>query len=250
MIIHKSCHKCGLDTIVYNKVKNTKCQKDYYLYIYDYCSTKITDLSNFYTNKNNETNTWNYNLHYENTTKESIMKTSKLFNFGDYSYNEQDTKILVKANGHIYSSDTYGQSHIVEKDKYENTYNKEKYIGQKILRTTENKNEELNVYIVRDLNSRQLYFYCVLCINNTNININRKKSKVEFKNVDISILGDRLKDFIEYLNYIKIDYGRVELLLDKNIGWCVIDINNSPGGGPLTNSVYKKISDIFMDIIK
>lgn len=249
MIIHKSCHKSGLDMLVYNIIRNTKCQKDYYLYIYDYCSTKTNDLSNFYTDKNNETNTWNYNLQYENTTKSSIMNTSKLFNFGDYSYNEQDTKILVKANGHIYSSDTYGQSHIVEKDKYENTYNKQKYIGQKILRTSENKNEELNIYIVRDLNSKQLHFFCVLCINNTNININRKKSKVEFKNVDISILGDRLKDFIEYMNYIKMDYGRVELLLDKNIGWCVIDINNSPGGGSLTNSVYKKISDIFMNII-
>ena len=45
-------------------------QKNYYLYIYDYCNTqKDKTPTNFYTNNNNESNTWNYNLKYEDTTK-------------------------------------------------------------------------------------------------------------------------------------------------------------------------------------
>lgn len=249
MIIHKSCHKYGLDSLIFNLIKDIKCSNDYYLFIYDYCATKNNNLDNFYTYKNNETNTWNYSLTYENTTKDSIMRISKKFNFGDYSYNKEDSKILVKAKGHIYSSDIYGQSHIVEKDKYENVYDKKKYIGQKILYTNNKYNEELNVFVIRNLNTRELYFYCILCENDTSININRKKSKCKFNKVDINILGDKVKNFIEYINFIKLDYGRVELLLDRNLGWCIIDINNSPGGGPLTNMVYINIGNIFKNII-
>lgn len=138
MIAHKSCHNSGLDTLIFNAIKSHRCSKNYHFYIYDYCVTKTDKSNDFYTSQNNENNTWNYNLKYENTTKKSIMEISKQFNFGDYSYDEQDTKILVKANGHIHSSEKYGQSHIVEKNRYEKEYDKEKYIGQKILRTHDN----------------------------------------------------------------------------------------------------------------
>lgn len=251
MITHKACHYGGLDTLIFRTVKNTICRENYYLYIYDYCHKKTSDMSNFYTDDNNETNTWNFNLKYENTTKKSIMEQSKNFKFGDYSYDDNDSKILVKAIGHIYSSDTNGQAHIIEKNIYESSiYDKEKYIGQKILYTTNMYNQELNVFVIRDLNTKKLYFYCILCENDTSININRKKSKCSFKKVDISILGIMEKNLIEYINYIKLDYGRIELILDEIIGWCIVDVNNSPGGGPITNLVYKDIATIFNNIIK
>ena len=41
------------------------------------------------------------------------------------------------------------------------------------------------------------------------------------------------------MDEIQLDYGRIELLKDRNLGLCIIDINNSPDGGPLTNYFYK-----------
>jgi hypothetical protein len=34
-----------------------------------------------------------------------------------------------------------------------------------------------------------------------------------------------------YCKSINLDYGRIELINDITRGWCVIDINNSPGLG-------------------
>jgi hypothetical protein len=248
-----SFYKNGLDTEIYNKLKNTKPKKDYYFYIFNYVYpiNKQNNMmpNDFYTSNNNSFNTWNYDLKYESTTKINILEDNIKFDFGNYKYTIDDEYILVKANGHINTSQTFGQAHIVLREKFENNYDKNKYIGQKILRTNNSINEELNVFVVRNLDTRELNFFCILCVNDTSVNINRKKSKCNFFFSDISILGDKLNNFIDYVNHIKFDYGRIELLKDHLLGWCIIDVNNSPGGGPITDLAKNKITELFIKVI-
>ena len=56
-------------------------------------------------------------------------------------------------------------------------------------------------------------------------------------------------NIINYCNYINLDYARLELIRDENLGLCLIDVNNSPGGGPLTNLISNRLSEILMNII-
>lgn len=249
MIYHKSCHKYGLDTMIYNKIKNIKTKKNYYFYIYDYCATKENIPNNFYNSLNNENNTWNYNLKFSSTSKENIMKDNIKFGFSNYYYTDNDEYILVKALDHKLSSSQYGQSHIVKRTTYEQNYDKNKYIGQKILKSNNNLNIELNIYVIRNLNNKKLNFFCILCFNNTKININRKKNKCVFKIVNINILKNKLKNFIDYVNYINLDYGRIELIYDQKLDWCIIDVNNSPGEGPISKMSVPYLSLIFYKII-
>lgn len=245
MIIHKACHRGGLDTLIYKRLKNIKCDKNYYLYIYEYIPPRKELPPDYYNKNNNENNTWNYNLKYDSTKKNTIMNNNIKFSFPNYHYSNDDDFILVKGIGHLQSTEKYGQAHIVSRQIFEENYDKTKYIGQKILRTTENVNEELNVFVIRNLTTRKLHFFCVLCINDTTVNINRKKSKVSFKFVDISILNHQLQNFINYMNFINLDYGRVEFIKDHKLGWCLIDINNSPGGGPISSMSVNHLSKIF-----
>lgn len=251
MLHHKSCHKCGLDSKIYNVLKGKKLSGDYYLYIHDYCHSRKERGEDFYNDKNNEYNTWNLNLNFISTEKDNIMKISSKYGFPNYEYNEEDEKILVKAKNHYYSSLKNGQSHIVERREFEERYDKSKYIGQKILETNDRYNEELNIYVVRDLRTRELKYECVMVRNDKSYNINRKQSKCEYLKADINLLNKKEKEnFKNYMDEIQLDYGRVELLKDRNLGWCIIDINNSPGGGPLTNYFYKPLSDIFKKIMQ
>lgn len=255
MIHYKSIsfYKNGLDTEIYKKLKTIKPKKDYYFYIFNYVYpiNKQNNMmpNDFYTSNNNSSNTWNFDLQYDFTTKINILEDNIKFNFGNYKYTIDDNYILVKANGHLNSSQEFGQARIVSRDEFENNYDKNKYIGQKILKTTDNINEELNVFVVRNLDTRELNFFCILCVNNTSVNINRKKSKCNFFNSDISILGDKLNNFIDYVNHINFDYGRIELLKDYKLGWCIIDINNSPGGGPITDLAKNKVAELFIKVI-
>jgi len=233
MINYKSCHIHGLDFVIYNYFKSHSFDKIYYLYIYDYCTELNEKLPiNFYNKNNNIMNTWNYKLNYNSTTKKDIMKTSPLFGFSSYYYDNNDEYILAKAIGHAKHYNSLSQSHIVNKSTFEKNYDKNIYIGQKILRTSENENIELNVFVIRNLSTRKLNLIGILCVNNTINNINRKESNdVKFYKVNMSILGNYIDNFINYMNYINLDYGRVELIYDKHLKWCVIDINNSPGYG-------------------
>ena len=247
MLKHKACHQFGLDTYVVRQF-NKKLANTYFLYVFDYAMSETNVMSDFFSIENNKANTWNYNLEYESTSKPSVMRDSVKFGFGDYRYNASDNHILVKAIGHQYSSTPLGQSHIVAKNQYETTYDKSKYIGQKILNTHPKYNNELNIFCVRDLNTRKLHMFCILCVNNISVNINRKQSKCAYKPVDISILGNKLINFVQYMNSINLDYGRVELLFDHKLGWCVIDINNSPGYGTIGEMARNNLVRIFEHI--
>jgi hypothetical protein len=245
MLHHKALHRSGLDTLIYRTLKDTSFKNNYYLFIYDYCFARNTDTTTFYNDVNNTSNTWNFELDFSSTLKTSIMNDSVLFNFADYSANPDRDNVVVKAISHCDVDTKYGQSHIVDNSLYYTKYDTSKYINQRILRTDSKYNVELNVFVIRDLNTRELHLPSVLLTNDTTIHINRKQSKITAEKCDIyNILGDKVKDLIDYINYIKLDYGRIELLKDEHIGWCIIDVNNSPGGGPLSNLMYKDLSMI------
>ena len=238
MLYFKSRHDGGLDYFIFSTIQNKTItlKKNYYLYTFDYCYPNCAFMPDaFYDNNINKSNCWNYDLDYNSTRKDNIMINSYSFGFGNINYTVDDTNILVKGIGHHIIDtvkDTY-EAHIQNKIVFQNDYNKKYFIGQKILYTNSNINEELNIFVIRNLNTRKLNFYCVMNYNNYNININRKFNKTNNKpqKVDISILEDKQQNFIDYLNYINFDFGRIELIKDYKLGWCILDINNSSGGG-------------------
>ena len=253
MIYWKGCHRNGLDFIVINGLKKynlLNIKDDYYLYIYDYCCPKGSETidSNFYNNKNNASNTWNYDLKYESTKKNTIVLESAKYGFGNQNYDEKDEYIVAKGIGHHKSFLKNYQAHLVKRVDYEKNYDKDEHIGLKILKTDEsNITEELNIYVLKNLKTGEYNFKCILIKNNTSSNINRKYSKqTEILDVDISILGEKINNFKEYIKSIRLDYGRLELINDINEGWCILDINNSPGGGSLSHRDASSVLELFV----
>lgn len=256
MLFFKSRHAGGLDYFIFSTIKHktNTLKKNYYLYTFDYCYPNCALMhDDFYDNDTNKSNCWNYDLDYDSTRKDNIMINSYSFGFGNINYTTDDTNILVKGVGHHIIDtvkDTY-QAHIQNKIVFQNDYNKKYFVGQKILYTDplNNLNEELNIFVIRNLDTRKLNFYCVMIYNNYNVNINRKFNKTNNKpkKVDISILEDKQQNFIDYLNYINFDFGRIELIKDHKLGWCILDINNSPGGGILTETYGEALSILFLE---
>lgn len=249
MLYYKACHQLGLDLMIINYLKPflKEIKDDYYFFIFDFVFYDIIP-NNFYSSKCNENNTWNFNLNYKSTEKDCIMKDSILFNFGDYSYSNDDSMIISKAKGHIYTKLEKGQAHIVSKYEFESYYDKNKFIGQKILNNQDH--TELNIFVIRNLKTKELNFLFVLCYNDVTVNINRKFSNCKFNIINESIFTKQERqNFINYINYIKLDYGRIELIKDDKLGWCIIDVNNSPGKGPISDMVYKEIGNIFLQMM-
>ena len=87
-----------------------------------------------------------------------------------------------------------------------------------------------------------------MAIFNCNTSVNRKNNKCTFKRLDNYHfpMEDKL---IQYLESIHFDYGRIELINDTKLGWCIIDVNNSPGDGPLTSLIYKQFAELMFTII-
>ena len=250
MLYHKTIYNKSLNVLIYEQLKDIKTNnKDYYLYVYDYCCANKIKPNDFYIENNNSTNTWNYDLKFESLQKSTIMKESPLFGFGNYKCTHNDKFVLAKGKDHTMIKDKLYNPKIVNIVTYNKKYCPDKHVRQKVLRTSKNITEELNIFVVRNLNTNELYLNGVMCINNTKHHINRKKSKCSYNKIDVSILKDKLQNFIEYMNYIKFDYGRVELIKDKTLGWCIIDINNSPGCGVITDMMYLIISEQFKKVI-
>lgn len=251
MLSHKSNHSYGLDTNIYNSCTREK-KKDFFFYIWDYCHTKSMITSDFFHEKCNKNNTWNYNLKYEDTSKLSIVRDSPKYGFGDYNISEySDTQYIVKAISHIYSSERYGQCQLINREDIDKI-DKTKYIIQPILKN--NKGEELNIYVFKNLNDGEILFsFSYLISHNPAVNINRKDSNVtnivcELKDVFGEENINKLKNYCKSIN---LDYGRIELINDVSRGWCVLDINNSPAFGrmpeeliKMTITKYKELFDI------
>jgi hypothetical protein len=254
MSLHlKNSHRCGLDTSIYNKIpKQIKLVKDFYLYIFDYAIEQKHYNDDFYSEKNTSSNTWNYNLQFISTDKHQIECDSTKFGFGSCKYTEYDTNIIVKGKNHMCSNEKLYQAHIVKKEIYHKNYDKTKFIGQKILKTdNSNYNTELNIFVMKNLITKQFNFVCFLLINNTNKDINRKLSKDNtIYKADISIIDSFKDNLIQYLSFIHFDYGRIELIKDIERGWCIIDINNSPSAGELGNMACNDLVSILINSCK
>lgn len=245
MIRYKSIHSHGLDKLIFDKIKNIKTDKNYYLYIYDNVSSmSYLPPKNFYERECSNLNTWNYDLCYESfLNKPMVLSESVKFGFGDYSDDGNSDFVVVKPTNITYnykSCPHNSQTHKISRKDYERNYDKKRWFPQKILSSNSSKSEELNIFVIRNLETRKLYTLCYMCTYDKNV-INRKTTNCNFTEVDYPLD----EKFIDYCNHIKIDYGRIELIKDVNIGWCIIDVNNSPGSGPSSVYAQKKITNIF-----
>ena len=248
MLFHKGCHKSGLDTIIYKYYKGNT-SKDYYFYIWDYCTTQKQISHDFYHEKCNIYNTWNYGLKFEDTSKKSIVKDSPKYGFGDYSIsNCNEEKYIVKAISHLYTTEKYGQCQLINNNDIDKV-DKTKFIIQPLLRN--DKGEELNIFVFKNMNNNEIHLIPVMITHDVSKNINRKYNNCSIKFCDLTnIFGEtNINNFKQYCRAINLDYGRVELINDITRGWCVIDINNSPGGGSLTNIIKDEYIKLFNTLL-
>ena len=155
--------------------------------------------------------------------------------------------MVVKGQNH-FNCDHKDYDAKIDLVKNTDKYPPHKFSFQKVLEKKNNR--ELNVFIVRDLDTREKHFFSVY-ITTKMKNINRKLDEVVFLEVvdPQKNLGNKYKGFCDYMDDIKFDYGRVELIEDKILGWCVIDINNSPGEGILTEKYHINVVDMFREVI-
>lgn len=247
----KNLHTSGIDHLIYHKFpKNIKLKCDFYLYIHDYANVRKDIASNFYSAINTELNTWNYNLKFQSTDKYQIEIDSVKYGFGSSIYDKYDDKIIAKGINHMCSNEPLYEAHIVDKNLFEMNYDKTKYIGQKLLKSNNsNINEELNIFVLRDLITKDLHFVCYMLQNNTDKHVNRKLSRDnKIYKTDINILGTFKDNLIQYLNQIQFDYGRIELIKDIEKGWCIIDINNSPSAGFIGIMACNELVNIMIKI--
>ena len=248
-LYHKSCHKGGLDFKIFKDCKKNK-SKNYYFYIWDFCTSRTLIPNNFYEKNCNTNNTWNFNLKFNYTSKDSILKDTPKYGFGDYNINEykKDEKYIVKAISHLHSMEKYGQPQLIDK-KDINTVDTNKFIIQPVLKN--NKGEELNIFVFKNLNTGEIYLNSIMVTHNTSKNINRKFNNCNYAFCDLNVVFglSNINKFKNYCNSINFDYGRVEIINDINRGWCIIDVNNSPGGGPLTEMIKTWYINLFNKLI-
>ena len=257
MLHYKSYNSSSLDHLINQHFKNKKLKEDRYLYVWDSCTGRKNKPDNFYDPKCKTTNTWNYNLKFEDTEKRTIMKKSLNYGFNDYSIiPENETHCMVKGSSHLYTlTMKYGQAKLIdistknELEKIEE--NRKGYVFQPVLK---NKNgEELNIFVLRDLTSKTLSFTGIIVKHDPSKQMNRKFNKCEYIHLTdtekiIDYFGkDNFDNFKRYCDDIQFDYGRAEFINDQDRGWCMIDLNDSPGSGEITNMYFNKIKYILED---
>lgn len=189
MIFHKACHIYGLDNlIIYSCNRNTS--NDYYFYVWDYCIKQQMISTDFFHENCNINNTWNYELKFEDTSKKSIVKDSPMYGFGDYSisnYNEE--QYIVKAISHLYTTEKYGQCQLINKNDISNV-DKTKFIIQPLLKN--NKGEELNIFVFKNLNTNDIHLISVMITHDVNKNVNRKYNRCSNMFCDLTdVFGEK-----------------------------------------------------------
>lgn len=248
MIFYKSCHNYGLDYNIYRHLLK-KTKNDYYLYTWDYCHTKTMISSDFFRTECNINNTWNFGLKFNDTSKESIQNNSTKYGFGDYNISKyNDNQYIVKAISHLYTTEKYGQCQLINKEDIDKI-DKTKFIIQPLLKNTYG--EELNIFVFKHMNTNELFLISILVKHDTLKNINRKYNDCDYYFCELTdVFGDdNIKNLKNYCKSINLDFGRIELINDIERGWCIIDINNSPGGGPLTNKVTSAYINLFNTLL-
>jgi hypothetical protein len=237
MLKYKSSHNYGLDFLIYNKLKNLKLTNNIYMYIWDYAST-LKDLPlNFYNNENNNKNTYNYNLKHTKFNKINATLESVNAGFGNSLKFSVNDRIVIKPIDHIFilpNDDKY-QTHEINHEDL-GKYDKNIFHPFKLLQNQ--KGGELNIFVFRNLNTQEIILFPLMrvsyLINGCNIKKNTKNSWGYIYNLDVEF---EIK-FKNFLNLIKFDYGRIELIQDDILGWCIIDVNNSPSINTLNINWY------------
>lgn len=252
IIKYKSCHNVALDSKLYSLLKYKKdFKRQYYLYMWDDACKGCERPKDFYEKECNGSNTWNYNLDIKDIRKDSIMNLSKRYGFGDYSIdNVNNRQYIVKAVQHIYSTDkNYGQARLCNIRNEIRDIDRSKFVIQPLLR---NKNgEELNIFVLQNLYTNHYNFLGIMLKHNASLNINRKQNRL--LSMQIINLGDvlqavQISNLEEMCKSINLQYGRIEMINDDELGWCLMDINNTPGGGPLTNAIYPLLARMIADM--
>lgn len=257
MFHYKSYNRSSLDHLINQHFKGKTLKEDRFLYVWDSCTGRKHKPTDFYDPKCNSTNTWNYDLKFEDTEKRTIMKKSLNYGFNDYStIPEGDTHCVVKGSSHIYTlTMKYGQAKLIDivtKNELEKSEeNRKGYVFQPVLKN--NEGEELNVFVLRDLKTREINFTGIVVKHDPSKQMNRKFNKCDYTHLTdtskvVEYFGkDNLVNFKRYCEDIKIDYGRAEFINDKDRGWCMIDLNDSPGSGEITNIYFRIIKPVLQE---
>jgi len=227
MIKYKNLHNWGLDYVLYNMVKNLKYKKNVYFYIWDYAHILKDYPINFYNDENNENNTFNYNLKCENYNKIGATINSIKFDFGDSSKFNENDRIVIKTIDHkfIKHNDLRYQTHEIQ-HKDIDKYDKNIFKPFKLLKNDQG--EELNIYVFRNLETKEVHLFSLMRVIYLKNGINMKYNKENTWSYIYKLSKEFENKFIEFLNEINFDYGRIELINDNKLGWCIIDVNNSP----------------------
>ena len=237
MIKYINSHNWGLDYVLYNIVKNIKLKKNIFFYIWDYAHSLKDYPINFYNNENNENNTFNYNLKCENYNKIGATINSVKFGFGDSSKFNENDRIVIKTIDHkfVKHNDLRYQTHEIQ-HKDIDKYDKNIFKPFKLLQNREG--EELNIFVFKNLETKEFYLLSLMRITYFKKGCNMKYN-TEGSWLYLYELSSELKSkFIKFLNEIHFDYGRIELINDIELGWCIIDVNNSPGQNTIKSKWY------------
>lgn len=245
-------HKCNvsnnLNCQIYERVKHHTFKKDYYLYIWDCITGKCDKNSSIYDKECNGRNTWNYNLSPVSIQKNTIQIESVKYGFGDYRELQEDAnECVVKACSHLYTPlKPYGQAIKINKKEL-SKLDRNKFVVQPILRNKHG--EELNVYVWKNLyTGGDIHLIGVIIQHDTTKTINRKFNslkRMEIIKLEDYLTRQQIGNLRLYCRDIHFDFGRIELIKDEIRGWCVIDMNDSPGYGELTNIMAPVLAVMF-----
>jgi len=236
MIKYKNSHDWGLDFILYNAVKKLDLRKNVFLYIWDYAHCLKDPPINYYNDENNANNTYNFDFNCENCNKIYATIHSVKFGFGDSSKFNKNNRIVIKTIDHkfVKHNDLKYQTHEIQ-HKDIDKYDKNIFKPFKLLKN--NQGEELNIYVFRNLETKEVHLFSLMRVIYLKNGINMKYNKDGSWSY-IYVLSEEFKNkFIEFVNEINFDYGRIELIDDIELGWCIIDVNNSPSI-PMLNTTW------------
>ena len=208
-----------------------------FFYIWDYAHSLKDYPINFYNNENNENNTFNYNLKCENYNKIGATINSVKFDFGDSSKFNENDRIVIKTIDHkfVKHNDLRYQTHEIQ-HKDIDKYDKNIFKPFKLLQNKEG--EELNIFVFKNLETKEFYLLSLMRTTYFKKGCNMKYN-TEGSWLYLYELSSELKSkFIKFLNEIHFDYGRIELINDIELGWCIIDVNNSPGPNTIKSKWY------------
>ena len=221
--------------------------QDFYLYVVDAACRYTNSIPDgFFEAECVTGNTWNRNLDLTAIDKDRIAAESQRYGFGNVAYTGEQ-RALVKGRSHTDSRLSDYQAHIVlDKEKIAQLQQSKSHIVQRVL---DSGGRELNVFLLRDLRTRQLHLLSYYAVFDPVRNINRKLTTCRFELVPNEVIQDVLVKLQAYADALALDYARVELICDTATKeWYVIDINNSPGGGPLTDIAAPKIAKLIEQV--